>query len=69
MTGHARHRQFSKSERALELFEKGLSSAAIAERLGTTARSVSALILNAKQRREREIERAGRLADILGANV
>lgn len=58
----------SKSDRALELFEKGVDTSAIAARLGTSVQSVSALLKCARDRRER-IERAGKLADILGANV
>jgi transcriptional regulator len=64
-----RHRSFSKSDHALRLFEKGVDTVAIAERLGTTVNSVSALLINARERRAREIERAGKLADIMGANV
>jgi DNA-binding CsgD family transcriptional regulator len=41
----------TKSDRALKLSEQGLSPAQIAERLGTNARSVSAMILAAKHRR------------------
>lgn len=58
-----------KSDRALELFEKGLDTGAISERLGTTVTSVCAMLIQARKRREREIERAGRLADAMGANV
>lgn len=42
-----------KGERALELYERGLTPAQIAERLGSNPRSVSSLILHARQRRER----------------
>lgn len=59
----------SKSDRALELFEKGLDTAAIAARIGASPRSVSTMLRNARIKREREIERAGKLADIMGANV
>lgn len=59
----------SKSDRALELFEKGLDTGQIAARLGSTVTSVGALLSKARKRREREIERARRLADIMGANV
>lgn len=58
-----------KSDRALELFEKGLATGQIAERLGTSTRCVATLILNGKKKREREIERAGKLADYMGPNV
>jgi hypothetical protein len=63
------HRQFSKSDRALELFENGVDTVAIAVRLGTSVQSIGALLKNARDRRAREIERAGKLADIMGHNV
>ncbi len=59
----------SKSDRALQLSEKGISNPQIAVRLGSSVQSVGALILCGRRRREREIERTGKLADILGANV
>jgi hypothetical protein len=62
-------RIFSKGDRALELADKGLDNAAIAQRLGSNPRSIASLIIHARQRREKELERAGRLADIMGANV
>lgn len=45
--------EHGKSDRALELREKGLTPTQIAERLGTTARSASAMIRNAQLRREK----------------
>lgn len=42
-----------KSDRALALHDKGLTPAQIAERLGSNPRSVSAMILHARQRREK----------------
>ena len=42
-----------KSDRALALYEKGLTPTQIAERLGTNPRSTSAMILQAKKRREK----------------
>jgi hypothetical protein len=60
---------FSKSDRALELFEKGLDTAAIAERLGSNPNSIPDMIHKARLKRERQIERAGRLADKMGPNV
>lgn len=41
----------TKSQRALELREKGLSPAQIAERLGTTGRSVNCMISAERERR------------------
>jgi hypothetical protein len=69
MTGTRIDNKHSKSDRALELFEKGIDTATIAARIGCSPRSVWTLCRNARIKREREIERAGRLADILGANV
>lgn len=43
----------TKSDRALALREKGLTPTQIAERLGTTRGSVSAMIIAAKKRREK----------------
>lgn len=43
-----------KSERALKLLEQGLAVYQIAERIGSTSRSTSAMILHAKQRRAKE---------------
>jgi hypothetical protein len=60
---------YSKGDRALELAEKGLDNAAIAERLGSNPRAIASLVIHARARREREIERAGKLADIMGANI
>jgi DNA-directed RNA polymerase specialized sigma24 family protein len=59
----------NKNERALELFEKGLTPDQIAERLGVNPRLIWTMLRNARKRRERELERAGKLADILGANI
>ncbi len=59
----------SKSERALELHQQGLANWQIAARLNSNPRSVAALIRHGKVKRERDIERAGRLADAMGANV
>lgn len=60
----------SKSDRALELFEKGLESWQIAARIGSSVQSIPTLVSNGRERRRvREIERAGKLADIMGANV
>jgi len=59
----------NKSDRALELFEKGLDSKTIAERLVISPRGVSPLVRYARLKREREIERLGKLAEILGANI
>lgn len=48
-----------KCERALQLHEQGLTSAQIAERIGSNARSVSAMISAAKLRRKRKAEVVG----------
>ena len=42
-----------KAERALELFEKGLTYYVIAERLGITSRNVGAMIEKARKQREK----------------
>jgi hypothetical protein len=60
---------YSKGDRALELADKGLDNAAIAARLGSNPRSIASLLLTARRRRARELERAGRLSDIMGHNV
>lgn len=46
----------AREDRALELREKGLTPVQIAERIGSTPRSVSVMILKAKQRREKAAE-------------
>lgn len=46
----------TKSDRALELSEKGLSTVQIAERLGSSRGSVSAMIIAAKRRRAKAAE-------------
>jgi hypothetical protein len=43
-----------KSERALKLLEQGLAVYQIAERIGSTSRSTSAMILQARRRRAKE---------------
>lgn len=52
----------TKGERALELRRKGLTPAQIAERLGTTPRSVSCMLRNTRVRHEQ----AARLAAVRG---
>lgn len=46
----------TKSDRALELSEKGLKTNQIAERLGSSRGSVSAMIIAAKRRRAKAAE-------------
>lgn len=65
----ARVKTPGKSDRALELADKGLDTATIAARIGVKPESVGSLIRRARIKRDREIERAGRLADAMGANV
>lgn len=48
-----------KSARALELSEQGLTPAQIAERIGSNPRSVSSMILHARQRREKKLAVVG----------
>lgn len=48
----------TKSDRALELSEKGLKPNQIAERLGSSRGSVSAMIIAAKRRREKRAAEA-----------
>lgn len=43
----------TKSERALELREKGLTPEQISERIGCTRNNVSAMINHARKKRER----------------
>lgn len=45
-----------KCERALALSEKGLTPAQIAERIGSSPGSISAMICNAKKRRAEKIQ-------------
>lgn len=54
-----------KSERALKLLEQGLKVYQIAERIGSSSRSTSAMILHARHRREREAA-AGTVAEMEG---
>ena len=63
-------KQQTKSDRALELFERGLTSSQIADRLGTKPKAISSLLhcARAKREREAELQRAGVIADV-GANV
>lgn len=54
MNGHTRDRNGQeKGDRALALYEKGLSPSAIGERLGVPARHVQGMIQRARQRREK----------------
>jgi transcriptional regulator len=64
-----RHYGHGKGDRALELFEKGLDTAQIAERLGTNRRVIATMLCHARAKREKELERAGKLADAMGHNV
>jgi len=50
------YRQYgqTKADRALELYERGLASAAIAERLGVTPRHIQGMLHRARERRETE---------------
>jgi transcriptional regulator len=68
----------SKTDRALELFEKGLSSDQIAARLGTTSRSIASMLRTARAKRERAKEERDadqlaramlRLCDEMGPNI
>lgn len=59
----------SKSDRALELFEKGMDMPTIALRLNIAPSAVWTHLRNARAKREREIERAGKLADLMGHNI
>lgn len=59
----------TKSDRALELFEKGVDTPTICERLDIDIHSIWSMLRYARAKREREIERAGKLADIMGHNV
>ena len=59
----------SKTDRAIELHEKGMSNAVIAERIGSTQRTVASLIKNAKAKRIRQAERVRKIVAKLGANV
>lgn len=47
-----------KSDRALELHDKGLSRGDIAERLGVRPTNVAGMLQRAKQRREKAQEQA-----------
>lgn len=49
----AKPEAFGKSERALELYEKGIRPAVIAERLGVRPSHVSGMLQRARQRREK----------------
>lgn len=49
-------RKPDKSDRALELFEKGLSVSVIAERLGSRRTNIAEMIRSARSRREKEME-------------
>ena len=51
----------SKGDRALELYEKGIPSIVIAERLGVRMSNINDLINNAKARREKRNDRARNL--------
>ena len=70
-------RRVSKSDRALELFEQGLSTRTIGERLCVDIHSIWSMLRCARNKRARKAERdaddlaeqVGRLADKLGANV
>lgn len=45
-----------KQQRAIELHARGLNTAAIAERIGSTTRAVASMIRRAKGKRERQME-------------
>lgn len=47
-----------KQKRAVELHEKGLSTAAIAERIGSTPRATASMICRARLKAEREEAKA-----------
>lgn len=48
----------SKADRALELYERGLTPAVIAERLGTSQSHVQGMLQRARERREKAKEPA-----------
>jgi hypothetical protein len=56
----------SKSDRALELFEKGIDTPTICERLGIDIHSIWSMLRGARNKRARAMVR---LADEMGANV
>lgn len=45
-----------KCERALELSERGLTPTQIAERIGSSPRSIAAMVCNAKKRRAEKVD-------------
>jgi hypothetical protein len=56
----------SKSDRALDLFEKGIDTPTICERLGIGIHSIHAMLRCARNKRARAMVR---LCDEMGANI
>jgi hypothetical protein len=67
MTGHQKNP--SRSDRALELFEKGLDTSTIGARLGVDARSVGTMLKRAKAKREKKAARASRVTFSDGTSI
>lgn len=53
----------AKQQRAVELHGKGLSTEAIAERIGSTLRSTASMIRRAQIKAEREAAKAGEVVE------
>lgn len=56
MYGENTEQTRAKSDRALALFEKGLTTSQIAERLGVAQNNISAMLRHARKRREKVTE-------------